>query len=49
MKVEVDFSQNCCNEVKNVEWFDSILESGVSFSSLKDVEHIVPEKNYDEL
>lgn len=49
MGTDVDFSQNCDCEVRNVEGFDSTLQPGVSFSALKNVEHTESEKNYDEL
>ena len=49
MRADVDFSQNCDCEVRHVEALDSTLQPGVSFSTLKSVEHTNSEKNYDEL
>lgn len=43
MRVELDFSQNCDCEVRNVEWFDSAVQAGVSFSALNDAEQMASE------
>lgn len=47
MRADVDFSQNCDCEVRDVEGFDSPLQPGVSFSTLKNVEHTDFENSYD--